>query len=284
VHGLFGRVHSHLPGQLLWVIILYHPPSTVLFSPRPSQTTGAIRLVLILTFSVLHFLPSQLNMREIGKTVSWIFLFHCIPFITSTLGVLTTTPPSQQIGSSRAWHFPLVLVADRSAAFRGESCGSRTQRTASEAWEFVSKEEKLSKGWWDPIRTSVARFAGAENVDFLPAFTDRGDLTTPERIVITYISRQGGNRRALLQPDHKNLVHALNELVVRKNAEKEVKGKEWEFNVVQAETLTKDEQVKIAARTTVRLRFLLHLRAVLLITVSFRYFLACMVTDLLTSS
>lgn len=33
----------------------------------------------------------------------------------------------------KAWHFPMVLLADRSAAFRGSICGLRTQRTASES-------------------------------------------------------------------------------------------------------------------------------------------------------
>jgi hypothetical protein len=184
----------------------------------------------------------------------------CVLFMISNLGILATTPPSsEQIHFSRAWHFPLVFVADRSAAFRGESCGSRTQRTASEAWEFVSGKEKLNKRWWEAVRTNVTRFAGSEDVDSPPALSDNGWSDTPDRIVITYISRQGGNRRALLVKDHKLLVLALTKLVARKNAERtsedgEVKGKEWELNVVQAETLTKDEQVRIAARTTVRLR------------------------------
>ncbi len=44
-------------------------------------------------------------------------------------------------GSSvdRAWHFPLVLLTDRSASHRGAVCGSQTQRIASEAWEYMRR-------------------------------------------------------------------------------------------------------------------------------------------------
>lgn len=150
--------------------------------------------------------------------------------------------------------------------------------------EFVSGAERLSKRWWDVIRTSVARFAGVEGADSQPKSIDGGELTIPEKIVITYISRQGTKRRCLLEKHHKMLVHALTELVKRKNAESgkedgKVKGREWELNVIQAETLTKDEQVRIVARTTVRLHFLLHLRPMSFTAVLFRYFSVSTVMD-----
>lgn len=62
-------------------------------------------------------------------------------------------------------------------------------------------------------------------------------------VVITYIDRQGV-RRHLIEDDHKRLVDGLVELCA-------VKG--WELNVAQAEKLTKEQQVDLAARSTVRL-------------------------------
>jgi hypothetical protein len=62
-----------------------------------------------------------------------------------------------------AWHFPLVLLADRSAAHRGEVCRSQTQRTAAETWELMRRTDRLfdicAGGWW-PVRSAVLRFAG----------------------------------------------------------------------------------------------------------------------------
>ncbi|KAG8959901.1 hypothetical protein FRC00_001135, partial [Tulasnella sp. 408] len=62
-------------------------------------------------------------------------------------------------------------------------------------------------------------------------------------IVITYVVRSG-NRRAMIKEDHEGLVKALTELCELKR---------WELNIVQAEKLTKDEQIQLAARTTIML-------------------------------
>jgi hypothetical protein len=161
----------------------------------------------------------------------------------------------------RVWHFPILLLADRSAAFRGQICGGQTQRTAAEAWEFMSQNHKLmgSKvgGWWEPVRAAVWRFAGAEaTVDTVASAEmalERPDskkdvnelaASVPEKIIITYISRQGVPRRKLLQDDHTALIAALQDLVSRK-------GKSWELHVLQAERMTKDEQIRAVAKTTV---------------------------------
>ncbi|KAK0476796.1 hypothetical protein IW261DRAFT_1552179 [Armillaria novae-zelandiae] len=122
----------------------------------------------------------------------------------------------------RAWHFPLVLLSDRSASHRGASCGSQTQRIASEAWEYMREQSRLMGikvgGWWEPIRASVWKFS----------------------VVITYISRQGTSRRRLTDEAHDSLVRALEELG-------------WELKVMQAERMSKDAQVHAAARTTILL-------------------------------
>lgn len=160
----------------------------------------------------------------------------------------------------RVWHLPVALLADRSAAFRGQLCGSSTQRTASEAVEFMKQNHKLMGsnvgGWWEPIRVAVWRFAGVSTEPIgaaqpvLGQVDDDGKDSTdpilpmPEKVVITYISRQAVSRRKLLQDDHTALVAALEDLVTRK-------GTSWELHVLYAERMTKDEQIRAAAKTTV---------------------------------
>ncbi|KAF9241650.1 hypothetical protein BU15DRAFT_44807 [Melanogaster broomeanus] len=169
---------------------------------------------------------------------------------------IAATSASIDSGVHRAWHFPYLLLADRSAAFRGKLCGTQNQRTASESVDGLIARSKLDQNglWWKSIRTAVWRFAGVtEQDEVTPEFEETG------KIVITYISRQS-TRRRLIPEDHEALVNDLEALVRRKNAEigdiKATSGsgaKEWELNVVQAEKMTKDEQVRFAARTTILL-------------------------------
>ncbi|KAK0225525.1 hypothetical protein IW262DRAFT_693182 [Armillaria fumosa] len=146
----------------------------------------------------------------------------------------------------RAWHFPLVLLSDRSASHRGALCGSQTQRIASEAWEYMREQSRLMGikvgGWWEPIRGSVWKFSGLNVIR-----KDDDDLPMPDKVVITYISRQGTSRRRLTDEAHDSLVRALEELVERK------KDEGWELKVMQAERMSKDAQVHAAARTTILL-------------------------------
>ena len=160
-------------------------------------------------------------------------------------------------------------------------------------------------GWWAPIREAMWRFSGSEaglkklddpsehelpylasvvpEVIDAPVPEDKSKiidvdmkyqkmLPQPERIVISYISRQAGKRRKLIQEDHDGLLQALKDLVERKNKEREAimdaidgtggafdrrtdEGRvplEWEFNELYAERMSKDDQIKAAARTTVR--------------------------------
>ncbi|KZT72152.1 hypothetical protein DAEQUDRAFT_809411 [Daedalea quercina L-15889] len=159
----------------------------------------------------------------------------------------------------RAWHFDTLMLTDRSAAFRGESCGSRNQRIASESIEHMEKMGTLSKWWWEPLRQEVLRFAGVDQetleigtkADAVAARKNGAEvdwagstsLSKPQSIVITYISRQGA-RRHLIDEDHQALVHALTAMCTAHH---------WELNIVQAENLTHDEQLKLVARTTVLL-------------------------------
>lgn len=164
------------------------------------------------------------------------------------------------VGShARAWHFDKVLFSDRSAAFRGEYCGLAVHRTAGEAYMAMYKESRLPKLWWEPVRRAVLDFAGVSKevqdigvrvdaeaqIKVKPGGVDRTPFKTAgpkQDVVITYISRQGV-RRHLVEEDHENLVFALEELCA-------IKG--WELNIVQAERLSKEDQLALVARTTVR--------------------------------
>ena len=171
-------------------------------------------------------------------------------------------------GIDRAWHFPYLLLADRSAAFRGRLCGSTNQRTASESVDGLIARSKLDLDarWWRPVRNAVWRFAGVTGIDtaFTPGAQAQEHLTEDfeetDKITITYISRQGSRRR-LIPEDHHLLLSELEGLVARRNAQvmltkgsDGVGGKEWVLNIVQAEQLTKDEQVRLASQTNVSVK------------------------------
>jgi hypothetical protein len=188
--------------------------------------------------------------------------------------------------SDRAWRFPVALLTDRSASHRGRVCGSLTQRTASEAWEGIRRLGQLRGrhvgGWWEPVRNVIWEFAGIliderkpydvhvpEQDIIIRGFGDGDDeilngvgveaqkvLPMPEKVVITYISRQGSNRRRLIHEHHDILVKELEALVERKNDEAKMDKtkKMWELSVLQAEKMSKDEQIRAAAKTTVSFR------------------------------
>ncbi|KAL6310307.1 hypothetical protein BKA93DRAFT_6846 [Sparassis latifolia] len=167
---------------------------------------------------------------------------------------------------ARAWHFDTVLFADRSAAFRGDICGLQTQRTASEAYEHMRQVGNLTKWWWEPVRRAILRFAGIDawvvdtgvrveetalaHVQAKQHDHDAGgDLTSPnskqvgQDVVVTYISRQG-TRRHLIESHHEALVKALKETCASHG---------WELSVVQAERLSKEDQLEAVARSTILL-------------------------------
>ncbi|KAJ2916363.1 hypothetical protein MD484_g4036, partial [Candolleomyces efflorescens] len=106
-------------------------------------------------------------------------------------------------------------------------------------------------------------------------------LPMPSEVVITYISRQSARNRKLVKEDHEGMVESIRELVKRKNEEREVVQARvkkaaalaakkhggapkatsssdevpppWSFEVLEAEHLTKDQQVQAASRTTILL-------------------------------
>lgn len=141
---------------------------------------------------------------------------------------------------ARAWHLDTVLLTDRSAAFRGEVCGARTQRIAGEALEHMQRAGTLARWWWEPLRRATLRFAGVDEPTLDIGIRAQAQIQA-QSIVITYISRQGA-RRHLIDADHEQLVRALTAMCTSHG---------WELNIVQAERLTKEEQLELAARTTV---------------------------------
>ena len=164
--------------------------------------------------------------------------------------VVSTSADGQH---ARAWHFDKVLLTDRSAAFRGVICGTQVHRTAGEAFHHMRKLGTLSKWWWEPVRRAVLRFADVDeevlSIGVRAAAQaekeKNGVVALPglgEKVVVTYINRQGV-RRHLIDEDHQRLIQELSKLC-------ESKG--WEFNDVKAERLTKEQQLELVARTTVR--------------------------------
>ncbi|KAI0777523.1 hypothetical protein BD413DRAFT_467266 [Trametes elegans] len=131
----------------------------------------------------------------------------------------------------RAFVLDRVVLADRAAAMNGEMY-LRTQRTAANAFSLPG-----SVNWWTTIRNNVVGFSTLD--ENAGAMSVGGVFTRP---VITYISRQGWNRRMLIQADHERLVQELYRL-------RDTYG--YEVNVVEMDKLTRIEQFSLAARTTI---------------------------------
>ncbi|WWD07339.1 hypothetical protein V865_005437 [Kwoniella europaea PYCC6329] len=156
----------------------------------------------------------------------------------------------------KAFVLERALLADRSAAFRGEWTGP-TARTVASALHVG----QASKWWWEPIRRQVLRYSGLSEpiisrnleghgaidpislmgpgVDVVEPLAPEGNYTP----VITYISRQSSRRR-LTKESHEELVKAL---------EERSKKLGWELVIVEAEKMSKEEQFALAGRTTIML-------------------------------
>jgi hypothetical protein len=132
----------------------------------------------------------------------------------------------------RPFVFEQLVLGDRAAAARGED-PLEWEKMSFHAGEIAG----ASPFWWEPIRRNVVAFSGG-STDLMKR--------EPSDVVITYISRQGWGRRMLKEEDHARLVKALIGLKAKYG---------WEVNVVRLETLTREEQIALAARSTVRKMF-----------------------------
>lgn len=110
----------------------------------------------------------------------------------------------------------------------------------------IANKIPASPNWWLPVRRNVLKFAGASSESIL----------ADPKPVITYISRQGRGR-SLVQEDHDGLVEALKGLETRYG---------WEVNIAIMEKYSKLEQLRLAARTTVRLTRVITARLALVLT------------------
>ena len=83
-----------------------------------------------------------------SKSHSW----HIFYWQTLNVSTFELSRAQENVSNTRAWRFPFVLLADRSAAHRGVVCGSQTQKTAAEAWEYMRLKRRLKGlhvgGWW----------------------------------------------------------------------------------------------------------------------------------------
>jgi hypothetical protein len=162
-------------------------------------------------------------------------------------------------GQQKAYMLERAILADRSAAFRGPYTGP-TSRTVASALQVG----KTSRWWWEPLRRQMLRYAsvpesvidrnleGFGAVD--PALDSKPLLGAPGVVdleplspegtykpLVTYISRQSSRRRLTVQA-HAELVKALDERAKKVG---------FELLVIEAEKFSKEEQIAIAAKTTV---------------------------------
>ncbi|KIO18416.1 hypothetical protein M407DRAFT_31920 [Tulasnella calospora MUT 4182] len=154
----------------------------------------------------------------------------------------------------RPYFFDRIVLGDRIAA-RNAGSGKGRANTGKEGEgidKAVFQADKMPKSphWWMPIRNNVVTFAAGEDADALVMAEKKkrqeySGLTTTTPPVITYVTRQQWGKRMLRDSDHTALVDKLHELK-RDN-------KDWEVNVVQLEELSREEQIRLAARTTVLL-------------------------------
>lgn len=160
----------------------------------------------------------------------------------------------------KAYQLEVAILADRSAAFRGEFTGPTARTVAS-----ANALGKVSRWWWEPIRRQMLRFSGvtedvinrslegygAVNPDFTEGKVDAPEYSGLKPVarpgdykpVVTYISRPPP-RRSLTGSSHAALVAALKEAAPKLG---------FELNVVNMGKLSKEEQVQLAARTTIML-------------------------------
>ncbi|KAF8749723.1 hypothetical protein RHS01_09861 [Rhizoctonia solani] len=161
----------------------------------------------------------------------------------------SSDPSDPNNKAPHAFLYEKVLLADRSASFRGAHC-SINARTVSEAIEATRADledgpgDDKGKWWWEPLRRRILKISSVDQaiqdislwwygseaeVAKLSETLEGGKPT----VHITYISRQTARHRKLIKEDHDEPSLAL--------------------EIVEAEHISREEQVRIAARTTVML-------------------------------
>ncbi|KAH9941287.1 uncharacterized protein BXZ73DRAFT_42246 [Epithele typhae] len=166
------------------------------------------------------------NWRDYAAMNQWV-VRACFP----SMSMEFMNDWKERAALGRVFVFDRVVLADRAAAMNGEMY-LRTQRTAANAFSLPG-----SVNWWTTIRNNVIGFSMQEG-DYDVSSVD----AVSTKPVITYVSRQGWTRRKLIQADHEVLVAELYKL-------RDTYG--YEVNIVEMDKLTRSEQFRLAARTTI---------------------------------
>lgn len=147
---------------------------------------------------------------------------------------------------NKVWVFDRVVLADRSAAMLAWNF-ARFQRTAAAPFGLPG-----SVYWWSVIRNKVVQFAGIDPDAYAGTLSnhDLDGIRAGDPPVVTYISRQSWGRRMLIPEDHDRLVSELYRL-------RDLYG--YEVHVVEADKMTRRDQIRLAARTTVRVYLAINL-------------------------
>ena len=120
-----------------------------------------------------------------------------------------------------------VILFDREAA-RRTPANTRAHKLLEDVAHL-----KTPKDWWEPIRRSVVT----------AAIGDKVGMTVPATLpVITYVSRQHADKRRFKADKHIELLRGLEQLANQGHVE---------VNVVEWETMSRQNQIAIASRTTV---------------------------------
>lgn len=113
---------------------------------------------------------------------------------------------------------------------------TRPRRLRRDEGVYNAREVKV-----DRRKLRNRRGTAAAQAKRKPQGDKRVDLA-PSNPVITYVSRQDWGRRMLRKADHEKLVEELQNLHTKYG---------WEVNIVAMDKLSRDEQIRLAARTTI---------------------------------
>ncbi|KAG8680363.1 hypothetical protein FRC11_002593 [Ceratobasidium sp. 423] len=152
----------------------------------------------------------------------------------------SSDPADPNNKTPHAFLYEKVLLADRSASFRGAYC-SVNARTVSEAVEATRSDLEngpgIDKGkwWWEPLRRTVLRMSSVDQ-----AIQDLSLWWYGSDADVARLSEklEGGKPTE----DHDGLVVALKELVERKNAlPPSPENRPWDLEIVEAEYISREE-------------------------------------------
>lgn len=150
--------------------------------------------------------------------------------------------------SGRPFILDRVVLGDRIAAETSPQW-DKLYKYAAPAFELPGS----GMNFWGPVRRALVQFIGMDKL--LSDSTSKESVQERKKTVITYVSRQGWGRRTLKAEDHDKLVKALRGLERRYG---------YEVNIVTMDKMSKQEQLTLAARTTVRSLCFLRVFAVLM--------------------